>query len=112
MGLLGIDADPIQSRKYVLLANILDASWREGRDLDLAALIAQIQKPPFGKVGVLDLDTFYPPKERFALGMSLNNLLASPSFQPRLEGEPLDIGPLCSPLPANPHFNLLDLASE
>ena len=62
LGLLGIDADPIQSREYALLSNIFEQNWREGRDLDLPALIAQIQNPPFQKFGVLDLETSTPPK--------------------------------------------------
>lgn len=91
LGLAGINADPIQSREHVLLSTILDFAWRDGRDLDLAGIIAQIQQPPFSKVGVLDLDSFYPAKERFGLAMALNNLLASPGFEAWLEGEPLDI---------------------
>ena len=43
LGLVGIDADPIASREHVLLANLLEHSWRAGRDLDLGTLIAQIQ---------------------------------------------------------------------
>ena len=62
----------------------------------MAGLIAQIQKPPFSKVGVLDLESFYPAKDRFALAMELNNLLASPGFAAWLEGEPLDVGRCCS----------------
>lgn len=91
LGLAGINADPVQSREHILLATVLDAAWRDGRDLDLAAIIAQVQQPPFSKVGVLDLDSFYPAKERFGLAMALNNLLASPGFEAWLQGVPLDI---------------------
>ncbi|MDQ6760161.1 MAG: type IV secretory system conjugative DNA transfer family protein, partial [Acidobacteriota bacterium] len=72
LGLLGIDADPIQSREFVLLSTILDGAWRNGQDLSLETLIAQVQKPPFTKIGVMQLETFYPAKERFALAMALN----------------------------------------
>ena len=41
---------------------------KPGRDMDLAALIQGVQAPPFQKIGVLDVDAFYPSKERFALG--------------------------------------------
>lgn len=92
LGLIGIDADPIQSREHILLSTILDITWRQGRDMDLESLIASVQTPPMQKIGVLDLDSFYPPKERFSLVMALNNLLASPGFQTWLEGEALDIG--------------------
>ena len=37
LALLGIDADPVRSREHILLSNVLDASWRAGRDLDLRA---------------------------------------------------------------------------
>jgi hypothetical protein len=91
LGLLGIEADPIKSREHILVSTILDAAWREGRGLDLASLIQEIQTPPVSKVGVLDLESFYPADERFQLAMALNNLLAAPGFDAWLEGEPLEI---------------------
>ena len=91
LSLAGIDADPVQSREHILLSTILDTAWRAGTDLDLAAIIAQVQKPTFSKFGVLDLDSFYPSKDRFGLAMALNNLLASPGFEAWLTGDALDI---------------------
>ena len=91
LSLLGIDADPIQSREHILLSNILSNAWRNGRDLDLGRLIGEIQTPPFERVGILDIDSFYPAKDRNALAMQINNLLASPSFASWMEGEPIDI---------------------
>jgi hypothetical protein len=91
LGLLNIAADPIQSREHILLSTLLNAAWSQGRDLDLANLIAQVQTPPVAKVGVMDLETFYPSRDRFALAMALNNLLAAPGFGAWLEGEALDI---------------------
>jgi hypothetical protein len=90
--LVGIEADPVQSREHILLATIMDHAWRQGEDLDLAAIIHQVQDPPVSKVGVLDIESFYPAKDRFGLVMALNNLLASPGFNAWLEGEALDIG--------------------
>ena len=90
--LLGVDADPLQSREHILLSNLVDRAWREGRDLELAALIGEIQRPPFEKLGVLDVESFFPAKERFALSLRLNNLLASPGFAAWMKGEPLDVG--------------------
>ncbi len=92
LGLLGIEADPVQSKEHVLLSNIFEYYWRRGEDLDLARLIMSVQKPPFERLGVFDVETFFPEKERFALAMRMNNLLASPSFQTWLEGQPLDVG--------------------
>lgn len=92
LALLGIEADPITSREHILLANILESAWNQGRSLDLAGMIHAIQAPPFERIGVMDLEMFFPPKDRFALAMRLNNLLAAPGFEAWLEGEPLDIG--------------------
>ena len=80
LGLVGIDADPLSSREHILLSNIVAASWSAGRDLDLPTLVGQVQQPPIRKLGVFDLDTFFPPSDRTALAMRLNGLLASPSF--------------------------------
>ncbi len=89
--LAGIDADPISSPEHILLSTIIEKSWTEGRDMDLASLIAQVQTPPIRKLGVFDLDTFFPPKDRTKLAMRLNGLVASPSFSSWLEGPPLDV---------------------
>ena len=91
LGLIGVEADPIQSREHILLATILGQAWTQATDLDLAALIHAIQSPPIGKIGVMDVEAFFPSKDRFALAMKLNNLLAAPGFQAWLEGAPLDI---------------------
>ena len=91
LGLVGIDADPIRSREHILLSNILHQEWSAVKDLDIAALIQKIQTPSITKVGVMDLDSFYPANDRFQLAMALNNLLASPSFASWMEGEPLDV---------------------
>jgi hypothetical protein len=91
LGLLGIDADPIKSREHILISNILNAAWESGKDLDIAALIQQIQSPPMTRIGVLDIESFFPANDRFQLAMSLNNLLAAPGFSSWMEGEPLDI---------------------
>lgn len=91
LGLVGIDSDPLSGREHVLLANLITRSWDAGEDLDLPTLLAQMMDPPIRKLGVLDLDTFFPPKDRQALVMKLNGLLASPSFAAWAEGAPLDI---------------------
>ncbi|MEQ8835761.1 MAG: DUF87 domain-containing protein, partial [Lacipirellulaceae bacterium] len=75
LALLGIDADPVKSREHILLSNVLSHAWQEGRNLDLPQLIQEIQQPPFKRVGVVDLETFFPADDRLELGMQLNNLL-------------------------------------
>jgi hypothetical protein len=89
LSLAGIDAAP-RSREHSLLSTIFAAAWRDGQDLDLAAVIQQVQSPPFQKVGIVDLESFFPSKDRFDLAMRLNGLLAAPGFEQWLEGEPLD----------------------
>jgi hypothetical protein len=84
-------ANPINSRDHVLLSTIFEDAWRKGTGLDMASLIAAVQKPPVEKVGAFDLETFYPAKGRLQLAMAINNLLASPGFAAWLSGEPLDI---------------------
>ncbi|HKP47899.1 MAG TPA: hypothetical protein VJT50_14960, partial [Pyrinomonadaceae bacterium] len=110
LGLLGIEADPIKSREHILISNILNNAWSSGKDLDIAALIQQIQSPPMTKVGVMDLDSFYPAKDRFELSMSLNNLLAAPGFSSWLEGEPLDIQQLLYTHAGKPRVAIFSIA--
>jgi hypothetical protein len=110
LGLAGIEADPIQSREHILLATILGQSWKQGQDLDLAALIQQVQTPPVTRIGVLDLESFYPSKERFTLVMALNNLLASPSFGSWLDGVPLDIGDILHTPQGKPRVAIFSVA--
>jgi len=92
LGLVGLqDIDPVRSREHILLSNIFENAWKQGKDLDLGELILQAQSPPFTKLGVFDVNTFFPEKDRFELAMLLNNILASPAFQVWIEGQPLDI---------------------
>ncbi len=91
LGLVGIDADPLSSREHILLANLIETSWAAGRSLDLATLVGQVQTPPMRKLGVFELDVFFPPADRTALALRLNGLLASPAFAAWASGPPLDI---------------------
>lgn len=91
LSLAGIEADPLTSPEHILLTNLIADAWGKGQSLDLAGLLALAQDPPLRKLGVLDLDTFFPPKDRMGLVLRLNGLLASPSFQAWSQGVPLDI---------------------
>jgi hypothetical protein len=110
LGLLGIEADPIQSREHILLSTILDQTWKKEEDLDLASLIQAIQSPPVSKIGVMDVDSFFPSKDRFALAMKLNNLLAAPGFQAWLEGEALDIQSIMYTPQGKPRLAIFSIA--
>ncbi len=108
--LLGIDADPIQSREHILITTILDHCWRKRMSMDLGTLIQMVQSPPVTKVGVMDLDSFYPSKDRFQLAMAMNNLLASPSFASWMTGEPLDVDRLLYSPTGKPRISIFSIA--
>jgi len=110
LGLVGVDADPLRSREHLLLTQILTLAWAEERDLALADLVRAVQAPPFTQLGVLDLESFYPSKERFALVMSLNALLASPTAAAWTRGEPLDIARLFHTPEGRPRISVVSIA--
>lgn len=91
LGLVDIDADPVSSREHILIDNLVERAWRADTALDLGSLISQIAQPPMRKLGVFEVDQFFPEKDRMALAMRLNGLLASPSFGAWMTGAPLDI---------------------
>ena len=105
-----MDADPIQSREHILLSSLFNKAWSAGQDLDLAGLIQQIQEPPFQQVGVLSLESFYPAKDRAGLAMLLNNLLAAPTFQSWLEGEPSTSGAMLFTPEGKPRVSIFSIA--
>jgi hypothetical protein len=110
LGLIGMDADPIRSREHILISNLLSGAWSEGRDMDIASLIGAIHSPPFEKLGVMDLESFFPPQDRFALAMQLNNLLASKAFSAWTEGEPLDVNRLLHTAEGRPRLSIFSIA--
>jgi phage terminase Nu1 subunit (DNA packaging protein) len=110
LGLIGIEPDPLRSREHILLSNIFEHFWRQGRDLDLARLISSIQSPPVRQLGVFDVDTFFPEKDRFGLAMSLNNIIAAPSFEAWIQGESLDISSLLYTSTGKPRHSIFYIA--
>ncbi len=108
--LLGIDADPIQSREHILITTILDHCWEKNQTVDLGNLIQMVQTPPVAKVGVMDLESFYPSKDRFGLAMAMNNLLASPSFESWMTGEPMDVDRLLYTPEGKPKVSIFSIA--
>ncbi|MCA9950199.1 MAG: ATP-binding protein [Anaerolineales bacterium] len=111
LGLIGLkDIDPVRSREHILLANIFENAWSQGKDLDLGSLIMQTQNPPFEKLGFFDVNTFFPEKARFDLAMMLNNIMASPAFQAWIEGEPLDIRQMLYDADGRPRHTIFYIA--
>lgn len=110
LGLVGVAADPMQSREHILMSSIFYTEWKADRGLDLARLINLVANPPFAKVGVFDVESFYPSKDRMKLAMALNGLLASPSFASWREGEPLDVQRLLWTPEGKPRVSVLSIA--
>jgi hypothetical protein len=110
LGLLGIEADAIRSKEHILISTILAASWRNGEDLDLGRLIQKVQSPPMSRIGMLDIESFYPSKDRFGLAMQLNNLLAAPGFNLWLEGDALNVGELLHSTKGKPKVSIFYIA--
>ena len=109
LALAGV-ASEARSREHTLIATILTTAWKAGQDLDLAAVIQQVQRPPFQKIGILDLESFFPEKERFALSLAINGVLAAPGFEQWLEGEPLDIAAFLRTPEGKPRVSIFSIA--
>ncbi|MCX7817932.1 MAG: DUF87 domain-containing protein [Kiritimatiellae bacterium] len=106
----GVDSDPVRSREHILVAALIADAWQRGRAVDLPSLIGAIQKPPFDRIGVFDLETFFPARARLELAMRLNHLLAAPGFAAWLEGDPLDVGRLLHSRDGRPRVSVVSLA--
>ncbi len=91
LALIGITARPVEDREHILLANLFEYNWRNGQDMTLEKLIQEVQQPPFAKLGMFEVETLFPEKDRFQLAQRLNNLIAAPNFQSWIQGQPLDI---------------------
>lgn len=109
LSLAGANAEP-RSREHTLLATILANAWEAGQGLDLGALIHQVQRPPFSKVGILDLESFFPEKDRFDLALKLNGILAAPGFESWFEGEPLDAAAFLRTPDGTPRVSIFSIA--
>ncbi len=110
LALAGIEGEATTKREHVLVATLLQEAWRAGRALDLASLIGQVQSPPMTKVGVLELESFFPATERFALAMRLNNVLAAPGFAAWLDGAPLDVAKMLYTAAGRPRIAVVSIA--
>ena len=78
--------------------------------MDLLQLIRETQTPPFDNLGAFALNEFFPKKDRKELAMLLNNVLASPSFQSWIEGQPLDIEAMLYTRDGRPRHSIFYLA--
>lgn len=110
LSMLGIDADPLSSREHVLLSALIQHAWSQGEDLDLATLLARVQQPPMRKLGVLELDQFFPIADRAAFTVRLNSLLASPGFATWMAGDPIDIDSMLHTADGGPRCAIITTA--
>lgn len=111
LGLVGMDnVDPLRSREHILLSNLFETAWSQGKDLDLGELILQTQKPPFAKLGAFPLDNFFPEKDRTELAIMLNNILAAPGFEVWREGQDMDIAALLHARDGRPRHSVFYIA--
>lgn len=107
LSLAGLEVEPVKDPEHVLLANIFEHNWRAGKDLSLEDIVMQVQKPPFEKLGVMSVDQYFAEKDRFALAMRLNSMVASPSFSAWLSGAPLDAQSLLYTADGKPRVSIL-----
>jgi len=111
LSLVGVEElDPLRSREHILVSNLLENAWSRGQSLDLETLILQTQTPPIAKLGVFDVESFFPAKDRQALAMRLNSVLAAPSFQSWVEGQPLNIESLLHAPGGRPRHSVFYIA--
>jgi hypothetical protein len=110
LGLANITGDPVTSREHILVCTLLGEAWAKGLTLDIPAIIGQIQSPPISRIGVMELESFYPAKERFTLAMALNSIVASPGFSRWTEGEPLDISNVLYTKTGKPRVAIFSIA--
>jgi hypothetical protein len=107
LGLLRMDADPLQSREAIFLSNLIERGWRAGTGFGLEELIGAVADPPFEKLGALSVETVFPRKDREDLMLALNNLLAAPSFEAWREGEPLEVDRLLRAPDGRPRLSVV-----
>jgi uncharacterized protein DUF87 len=111
LGLVGYtELDPLRSREHILLSNIFENEWSQGKDVELSELVLQTQTPPFEKLGAFPVETFFPAKDRMELAMMLNNILAAPAFETWREGQALNIGSMLHADDGRPRHNIFYLA--
>jgi len=110
LALIGLNTDPVRSREHILISNLVSKAWHDLKDYELGQLIADIQNPPFTKLGVMDLESFFPAKDRMELAMVINSLLASPGFAAWMEGESLDISNMLYTKDGKPKLSVLSIS--
>jgi hypothetical protein len=110
LALVGRNAQPVQDKEHVLVANIFEYAWQRGIDLTLEDIIRQVQNPPFNQLGVFPIDEYMSEKNRQKLALELNNIVAAPSFQSWISGDPMDIQSLLYQPDGRPRVSIFYIA--
>ena len=110
LALIGLNVEPVRDKEHVLIANIFEYNWQRGINLTLEDIILQVQKPPFTKLGVLQIDDYMSEKSRTKLAMDMNSIIAAPSFQSWIQGEPLNIQNLLYQPDGRAHVSIFYIA--
>ena len=110
LALINFKGDHLQSKEYLLLSSIFVHLWKKRISISLEELIGYVTNPPFDKVGVLSLKSFYTQTQRLDLAMKLNTILASPGFSAWTEGEAMDIKNLLYTEEGKPKVSILSIA--
>ena len=105
-----VSGDTMTGPEHILVTAILDHRWREGKSLDLASLVHDVQTPPMARVGVMDVDTFIEKDLRFKLAKSLNALLASNALESWTLGPPLSANSLLYTSNGKPRVSVVSIA--
>jgi hypothetical protein len=109
LSLAGVsDAGP-RSREHALVAALLNQSGADART-DLPRLVEQILRPPFDRVGVMDLESFYPARDRQELALRFNSVLATPGFDIWMKGEPADLSTMLFDATGRPRIAIVSVA--
>ena len=107
LSLAGIDDAGPHSREHALVAALLTQGAGQA---DLPKLVEQILRPPFDRVGVMDLETFFPARDRQALALRFNSVLATPGFDVWTTGEPPDLSTMLFTPEGKPRIAIVSVA--
>ena len=91
LSLISIEGDSVSSKEHLLLSSIFSHYYLQSVSLSMQTLISNIMTPPFKKIGMLELEAFYPQSERMKLATKFNSVISSVTFASWIQGEALDI---------------------
>lgn len=107
--LMGLNVDA-QSKQHVFLCHALLWAWEHQRPVTLGAMLGWLDAPPFEQIGLMDIEGFFSSKERKALAVKLNALLAAPTSKIWLSGQPIDIADMLYGSNGKPKVSIFSIA--